>query len=156
MSADADALVELGKVPNRVSIRCQECRTLTRVYRTEPTTQIGAFKFCPVCGNSRILAHLNSDDSEWELLAVAYHMSEEAVRAVYSTWNPHEYYRFSDYIDAIREEARTGQPQPHKPYPYRPLVHPSGKTPAQIRAEHPTITTDPPKPLPKMRIPTRG
>jgi hypothetical protein len=135
----ANAYVVHGKLPARISIHCTGiggCGTLSRVYRVEPTTQIGAFKFCPVCG-ARIMPYLSTDDTGWEALAIGYGMSVEAMRAVYAGWNPHEYYRFSDYVDAIREEARTGVRPPPKP------------------SMHQSIPIPPVRPRPRMKLPTR-
>jgi hypothetical protein len=75
--------------------------------------------------------------SRWEALAIGYGMSVEAMRAVYAGWNPHEYYRFSDYVDAIREEARTGVRPPPKP------------------SMHQSIPIPPVRPRPRMKLPTR-
>jgi hypothetical protein len=129
-------IVVHGKLPARISIHCTGiggCGTLSRVYRVEPTTQIGAFKYCPVCG-ATVLAYQSADENGWEALAVAYGMSVVAVRAVYAGWNPHDYYRFSDYVQAIREEARTGVRPPPKPdlhhsIPMRPLTRPRMRLP---------------------------
>ena len=122
---------------------------LIRVYRVEPSTQVGAFKYCPICG-TRVLAYLSVDDNGWESLAVSYGMSVPAIKAVYASWNPHDYYRFSDYVDALREETRTGTQQPTKPYLYRPIDVPR----TVLRTAPTMIATDPPKPLPRMKVPT--
>lgn len=148
MSEDTTALIDLSRVPTRVSIHCNGCGTLSRIYRTEPTVQIGAFKYCPLCG-SHIMPRLSGEDSGWEALAVAYNMSVPAIRAVYNTWNPNDYYKFSDFIAALREEARTGQPQPTKPYIHHRTIpmRPTTFTTTQL-------TDLPSPPLPRMRVPT--
>jgi hypothetical protein len=150
VSEQPSPIVVHGKLPARISIHCTSidgCGTLSRVYRVEPTTQIGAFKYCPVCGAS-VMPYQSADETGWEALAVAYGMDVPQIRAVYAGWNPHEYYRFSDYVAALREEARTGVRPAPKPSPHVGIT----ASPDALRRAAPLVTDDLPM-RPRMKVP---
>lgn len=95
-----------NKQPPRITIDCNDCNTLTRVYRVEPITQIGAFKCCPVCTSTHVQVYQSVATDHWESLARAYGMSIELVQQVYELWNPQEHQRFGDFVAVLKSEAK--------------------------------------------------
>lgn len=92
--------------PPRVTIKCHDsvCGIMVRVYRIEPSTRIGAFKYCPVCGSTRVSAYMSAEVDQWESLARDYNMPVEVIKEVYKLWEPQTHYRFADFVAELRAE----------------------------------------------------
>lgn len=95
-----------NKTPQRMTIDCGDCTTLTRVYRVEPITQIGAFKCCPVCASWNVRVYQSGSTDHWESLARSYSMDIALVQQVYELWNPKEYQHFGDFVAVLKAEAK--------------------------------------------------
>lgn len=92
--------------PQRMTIDCGDCNTMTRVYRVEPATQIGSFKCCPVCTSTNVKVYQSAATDHWESLARGYSVSVEVIKQVYDIWNPREYQRFGDFFAVLMAEAK--------------------------------------------------
>lgn len=96
--------------PPRVTIKCHDkCNTMTRVYAVEPSTQVGAYRFCPQCGSQNISAFMSAETNHWEALARDYGLPILVMQQLYKLWVPSTHYRFADFVHELRHEIATGQ-----------------------------------------------
>lgn len=91
--------------PPRVTINCNACDTYTRVFRVEPSVQIGEFKYCPVCGSNDVQAYMSVSSDHWEGLAQGYGTSVEVIKAIYAHWEPHKVSNFGTFVRKLPIEA---------------------------------------------------
>jgi hypothetical protein len=61
-------------------------------------------KHCVMCGGP---AQQSSDNEEgyYEALAESYGLSPEIIQLALEDWDPHEYFKFSDYLESLRKEV---------------------------------------------------
>lgn len=84
----------------------KECLTEVRVGRflNRPSTFVGGFKFCPMCGSQAITGR-DSDEDYWETLAKSYKLPVEIIKMLHESWNVHEHRKFYDHVQQMLKEA---------------------------------------------------
>lgn len=86
------------RTPQRLTIKCGKCDTMTRVYRVEPSVQIGAFKFCPVCGSTNCNVYFDAATDHWESLARDYGLTIPLIKQIYELWEPQKCQHFGTFV----------------------------------------------------------
>jgi hypothetical protein len=84
--------------PQRITIECTQCDTMTRVYRVEPAVKIGGFRFCPICGTNRTAVYQDSTTDHWESLARNYGLTVDLTKQIYDLWQPNECQHFGTFV----------------------------------------------------------
>jgi hypothetical protein len=99
---------------------------MTRIYRTEPQEQqiVGGFNYCPRCGAQNVRVYRSNDVDMWESYARDFSLPIPLLKKIYALWVPSTVRRFSDFVEAIREDALAGRldPPPPTPIALRPNV----------------------------------
>lgn len=112
--------------PPRVTIKCHApCDVMVRIYRVEPSTAVGAYKYCPACGTDNVSVYRSADTDQWEALARDYGLPIPVIQQIYRLWNPHEHRRFADFVAKLRQEAVVATPPPHSPPPIPKVTVPT-------------------------------
>lgn len=78
---------------------------MVRVYRVDPVVQAGAFKFCAICGSTKVSAFMNAETDWWESMARDYGLPITLLKQIYAQWEPTKHQRFSDFVAELRAEA---------------------------------------------------
>jgi hypothetical protein len=129
--------------PPRITIKCHAaCGMMVRIYRVEPSTAIGAYKYCPQCGSQNVSAYMSADDNHWEALARDYDLPIQLLQQLYKLWVPSKHYRFADFVHELRAEIAAGQ---------IPAIVQAKQQAQQAKAR----ATDNVPPMPKLTIPGR-
>jgi len=139
--------VKLHEVaPPRVTLKCMsQCGSMVRVYHIEPSTQIGAYKYCPVCGSDNVSAYMSAETNQWEALARDYSLPIPTIRQLYKLWDTKVHHKFADFVHELRAEIAAGR-----------LDDIEAERRARARtlqesARRATITA----PMPKLKVPSR-
>lgn len=94
--------------PPRTTIKCHDaCSVMVRIYRVEPSTMVGAYRFCPACGSDNVSVYRSADTDQWEALARDYELPIPVMQQLYRLWNPLEQHRFADFVAEMRKESAT-------------------------------------------------
>lgn len=91
-----------------LTLKCtnMDCFVRLRIGRilSQSGLQIGALKFCPVCGK-RAFAATDNDNDYWESLAKHYGMTVEMIKMIHSVWEPQSDKKFSEHVAEMLKEA---------------------------------------------------
>lgn len=84
----------------------KECMLRVRLGRvmSKPALQVGAFRYCPLCGG-KACAGMDIEESYVETLAQSYQLPVDVMKMLLDTWDANEHSRFVDYLNELKKEV---------------------------------------------------
>ncbi len=93
---------------NKLTVRCRNCGNAWRMQPLDPLNELSNPTYCVYCGASHGCAILPDPDRDyWEVLAAHFNLPLNILHETYRLWDPREYTRFGDFVEALRNGEAT-------------------------------------------------